>query len=189
MSVPLSLRRKVMLIFDQDLLSPGHVEIEGERDNMYQERLNNAYKMAAWAADNIIKAETDHVFLSCCIKNDKFFDPAVVSELINNVLYNEENKVDNHKIIQAIFEKILKIYVSRGISCSIDISIDQINTQADLAASHKAAIVVAQPSDLSAIGKAVSLDWAERMARDGPIPTLIVKGSMVPDSILYKFNV
>ncbi|OLY80058.1 hypothetical protein AYI68_g5855 [Smittium mucronatum] len=81
-SVPLSLRRKVVLIFDQDVLTPTNVS--PEIDEAYEKSYKSAYKVAAWAALNICHKDNDHVFLTCVIKEDKLLDPAVVSEIVNS---------------------------------------------------------------------------------------------------------
>ncbi|OMJ09347.1 hypothetical protein AYI70_g10970 [Smittium culicis] len=143
-STPLSLRRKIVLIFDQDILTP--TQVSSETDELYERSYKSAYKMAAWTALNICHKDNDHVFLTCCIKEDKIFDPAVVSEIINR---NDTSATD---IIHA----------------------------------HKANLVVAQPAEMSTLGKTFSLDWAENLSRSSIIPITIVRGNDIDDSVLSQ---
>ncbi|PVU97230.1 hypothetical protein BB559_002103 [Furculomyces boomerangus] len=181
-SIPLSLRRKIVLIFDQDVLTPSTVDKAGDEE--YERLYKSAYKMAAYVIANVVKKSHDHVFLTCCITEDKYLDPAIVSEIVNNIFSDEEVKIDKKSIVEAHFEKIKNMFVSQGISCSVDILFGPNSDPANFAQIHKAQLVVAQPAEMSAIGKTFYLDWAESMSRAAEVPVLIVRGKDVPETIL-----
>ncbi|OMJ27398.1 hypothetical protein AYI69_g3165 [Smittium culicis] len=183
-STPLSLRRKIVLIFDQDILTP--TQVSSETDELYERSYKSAYKMAAWTALNICHKDNDHIFLTCCIKEDKIFDPAVVSEIINNIFSDEEVKIDKKSIVEAHFEKIKDMLVAKGISASVDIHVGNDSTATDIIHAHRANLVVAQPAEMSALGKTFSLDWAETLSRSSICPITIVRGNDIDDSVLSQ---
>ncbi|PVV01312.1 hypothetical protein BB560_004272 [Smittium megazygosporum] len=183
--VPLALRRKIVILIDQDLLTPS--QAGEEKDELFENNLKQVHKCVAWVVENVVRKNSDHIFLASIIKEDRFFEPAVLSEIFNNVLTNQDEKIDKRTIIESIFEKMAANLSAKDVSCTAEVSSDPQITEADIAASHKAGLIVAVPADPGLISRTLYLDWAEQLVRNGPTPTMILKGAQLDDSLLTDF--
>ncbi|OMH79755.1 hypothetical protein AX774_g1888 [Zancudomyces culisetae] len=209
-SVPLSLRRKIVIIYNSDDLVPASVE-EREQGG-YDAKIRNAQKVAAClgrkgpviefkmshaynkegkinrTAQNIIKKESDHLFLTCVITEKKAFDPAVVSEMLSNILGDEEPRIDKKAIVEEELAKLAKKLYDSGVSASVDVRVGNSVEPSVFIEEHNAQLAICQYPELGFLERTFSSSWVESLYKNTNCPVLALKSTTLTDDLLSQLS-
>ncbi|KAJ2776796.1 hypothetical protein H4R18_005478 [Coemansia javaensis] len=187
--VPLSLRRKIVIALDsQLLLSKTPAESDGEAD--MQGRFQ-AFKTVAWAKANIVRAHEDHVFLVTCVESS---GPGIVdgptlammwSSMVGDVDVRRDLRVEAGGALRRLAEALSGV----GVSATAEV-LNGAPAEAvpRFVHDHRGELLVVQAPARTAVASALWYSWADHCAHSAACPTVVVKESDLSDNVAVALD-
>ncbi|KAJ2523301.1 hypothetical protein GGI11_000198 [Coemansia sp. RSA 2049] len=201
--VPLSLRRKIVIALDSDLLVPailanqtagGTAESSEDVNQATQSRFST-FKTVAWAKANIIRESEDHVFLITCVNPEASsatagqLDTATIASMWNSMFYDRENHSSRAKEAEAALRRLAEALSRVGVSVSIEVVLGAPATRIpEYVHAHRGELLVVQAPVRSALASAFSYSWADSCGYSSVCPTVMVKQSDLPDNVAVALD-
>ncbi|KAJ2779955.1 hypothetical protein GGI15_003718, partial [Coemansia interrupta] len=181
--VPLSLRRKIVIALDPELLVPPPVTDDtAEAANSAASNRFLSFKTVAWAKANIIRPTDDHVFLVTSI--DPTADKTVVSAMWASMIGDQDPHTDRPKEAEAALRRLSEALNRVGVSASVEVMRGDIAEQvAECVRRHRGEILLVQAPERSALVSAVWYSWADLCAQQSTCPTVLIKRNDLPDNV------
>ncbi|KAJ2340692.1 hypothetical protein GGH92_006149 [Coemansia sp. RSA 2673] len=179
-SIPLSLRRKVVIALDADQVSPSTTtDVEATTQSRFL-----SFKTVAWCKANILRAEQDHVFLITSIDPTAVFDGGVLSAMWSSLNGTEDPHKDRVKTAETALRRLAESLHGVGVSCTIEVlrgpPAEMITEYVHL---HKGELLCIQSVSRSAVLEAVSYGWPELCSRSAECPTVLIKTGDLSENI------
>ncbi|KAJ2814019.1 hypothetical protein H4S07_000221 [Coemansia furcata] len=113
-SIPLSLRRKVVIALDADHVTSDNNEGEGRF---------LCFKTVAWCKANLLRPQQDHVFLITSLDDAMgAFDGGVLSAMWTSLNSPDEDPhASRAKAAEASLRRLASALHATGVSCTIDV--------------------------------------------------------------------
>ncbi|KAJ2761261.1 hypothetical protein H4S06_001296 [Coemansia sp. BCRC 34490] len=198
--VPLSLRRKIVIALDSDLLVPAILASQAESSedvNQATQSRFSTFKTVAWAKANIIRESEDHVFLITCVNPEassaaaagRLVDTATIASMWNSMFYERENHSSRTKEAEAALRRLAEALSGVGVSVSIEVVLGAPATAIpEYVQAHRGELLVVQAPVRSALASAFSYSWADSCAYSSVCPTVMVKLSDLPDNVAVALD-
>ncbi|KAJ2892366.1 hypothetical protein IWW38_003247 [Coemansia aciculifera] len=184
--VPLSLRRKIVIALDGDHVAPPTVAPDTESSPEHAQNRFLSFKTVAWCKANLVRPNTDHVFLITAIDPiANTFDGGVISTMWNSLVGTQDPHVDRVKEAEAALRRLAEALHATGVSCTIEVLrgpvVEMVREYVHV---HRGEILAVQVvGGRSKVAEAVAYAWPELVARDVACPTVLVKTSDLPENI------
>ncbi|KAJ2493663.1 hypothetical protein IWW37_000294 [Coemansia sp. RSA 2050] len=175
-SIPLSLRRKVVIALDADHVSPVTDADTGESRYL-------SFKTVAWCKANLLRAHQDHVFLITSLDTHAF-DGGVLSAMWTSLNSTEDPHLSRAKEAETSLRRLAEALHAVGVSCTIEVLRGTPSeTIPEYVHLHKGEMLAVQVVGRSALSEALSFGWPELCARAAGCPTVMIKMGDLPENI------
>ncbi|KAJ2861747.1 hypothetical protein GGH94_004707 [Coemansia aciculifera] len=178
-SIPLSLRRKVVIALDADQVSPATDDVEATTQSRFL-----SFKTVAWCKANILRPTHDHVFLITSIDPTAIFDGGVLSAMWSSLNGTEDPHGDRVKMAETALRRLAESLHSVGVSCTIEVlrgaPAEMVTEYVHV---HRGEFLAVQVVGRSAVAQALALGWPEVCARSAECPTVLIKTGDLPENI------
>ncbi|KAJ1644388.1 hypothetical protein J3B02_002436 [Coemansia erecta] len=189
--IPLSLRRKIVIALDCDLLIPPPItddtpeSASGSASNRFL-----TFKTVAWAKANIIRPTEDHVFLVTAIDpTASAVDANVISAMWTSLFSDQDPHVDKPKVAEQSLKRLSEALSRVGVSVSVDVVAGEPGTKIpEYVHLHRGEILVVQAPERSAFASSMWYSWADLCAQRAECPTVMVKKSDLPDNVAVALD-
>ncbi|KAI9500871.1 hypothetical protein GGI25_005017 [Coemansia spiralis] len=187
--IPLSLRRKLVIALDGDVLVSANSSESSEDVNRETKNRFATFKTVAWVKANIIRPSEDHVFLMTCIDpSSGAIDTATVTAMWNS-LFGAENHASRVKQAEAALSRLSDALSKVGVSVSTEVVLGPPSEKvSEYVHAHHGEILVVQAPVRSVLMSTISYSWADQCAYAAECPTVIVKQSDLPDHIAVALD-
>ncbi|KAJ2715295.1 hypothetical protein H4R19_001278 [Coemansia spiralis] len=183
--IPLSLRRKIVIALDSDQLlskSPAEADMGGRF---------RSFKTVAWAKANIVRAQEDHVFLVTSV--DSGGGGAVDGPTLAMMWSSMTSDVDTHRDRWREADEALRRLATAlnrvGVSTTAEVVVGAAaETIPQFVHAHKGELLVVQAPTRGAVASTLWYSWADRCAHTAACPTVVVKGSDLPDNVAVALD-
>ncbi|KAJ2351367.1 hypothetical protein IWW50_004705 [Coemansia erecta] len=186
--VPLSLRRKVVVVLDPEQLLPSTTPLNDRTaDEAAQTTTGrfSAFKALAWAKANVIRTNDDHVFLVTSLDpTASGLDKTVLSAMWESMVGDRDPHTDAIKTADAELER-LSGHLSRcGVSVTHEVLRGSLSERVpEYVHEHRGEILVVQAPVRGAWVDAMAYSWADVCVRKSECPVLVVKPGDVADEV------
>ncbi|KAJ1842883.1 hypothetical protein LPJ73_005658 [Coemansia sp. RSA 2703] len=185
--VPLSLRRKIVIALDPELLVPPPITDDtAEAANSAASNRFLSFKTVAWAKANIIRATEDHVFLVTSI------DPTgdkTVAAMWASMFSDQDPHTDRPKEAEAALRRLSEALSRVGVSASVEVMRGEMVEQVtECVRRHRGEILLVQAPERSALASTMWYSWADLCAQQSGCPTVIVKRGDLPDNVAVALD-
>ncbi|KAJ1820444.1 hypothetical protein LPJ56_001344 [Coemansia sp. RSA 2599] len=189
--IPLSLRRKIVIALDPELLIPPPISDDtpeaasGSTANRFL-----AFKTVAWAKANLIRPAEDHVFLVTSIDpTSSAVDTGVLSAVWTSLFSDQDPHVDKPKVAEQSLRRLAEALSRVGVSASVDVVMGEpgskIPEYVDL---HRGEMLVVQVPERGVVASSVWYSWADVCAQKTACPTVMVKRGDLPDNVAVALD-
>ncbi|KAI8319491.1 hypothetical protein GQ54DRAFT_313528 [Martensiomyces pterosporus] len=188
--IPLSLRRKLVIALDADVLAaPARPDTSEEASEAVDNRYAS-FKTVAWIKANIIRPMQDHVFLVTSVDpNAAPIDTATISAMWTSMFGGSDEHVDRVKVAEASLRRLAEALNRVGVSTSIDVLMGAPGEKVpEYVHQHKGEILIVQAPSRSVLAQTFSYSWADLCAHTTECPTVLVKQTDLPDNIAVALD-
>ncbi|KAJ2021035.1 hypothetical protein GGI10_003661 [Coemansia sp. RSA 2530] len=176
-SIPLSLRRKVVIALDGDHVSP-------VTDGDTGESRYDSFKTVAWCKANLLRAHQDHVFLVTSLDAASAFDGGVLSAMWTSLNATEDPHLSRAKEAEAALRRLAEALHAVGVSCTMEVLRGAPSeTIPEYVRLHRGELLAAQVVGRSALAEAVSFGWPDLCARAAGCPTVMIRVADLPENV------
>ncbi|KAJ2718953.1 hypothetical protein GGI07_005500 [Coemansia sp. Benny D115] len=188
--VPLSLRRKIVIALDPELLMVPPVTDASEAAAEAAANRFLSFKTIAWAKANIIRPNEDHVFLVTSLEpTGSGIDATVISTMWNSLFSEQDPHVDRNKVAESALRKLASDLNRVGVSVSTEVLFGVLGDKVpEYVHDHRGEILVVQAPERTALASTLAYSWAETCAQKSECPTIIVKKTDLPDNIAVALD-
>ncbi|KAJ1878676.1 hypothetical protein LPJ66_011845, partial [Kickxella alabastrina] len=193
-SVPLSLRRKLVIALDPELLTvPATADntLEAVNEAANEAVINRflSFKTVAWVKANLIRPDMDHVFLVTSLEpagssSSSGIDSTTISAMWTSLFSDQDPHVDQFKVAEAALRRLAHALSLVGVSASMEVLKGGMeDTVPEYVHRHRGEILVLQAPERSTLLSSLAYSWAELCSQKAECPAVIVKRSDLPDNI------
>ncbi|KAJ1877789.1 hypothetical protein LPJ57_003768 [Coemansia sp. RSA 486] len=189
--IPLSLRRKIVIALDPDLLIPAPITDDtpeaasGSTTNRFL-----TFKTVAWAKANLIRPTEDHVFLVTCIDPaSSAMDSGVLSAMWTSLFSDQDIHVDKPKVAEQALKTLSEALNRVGVSSSVEVVMGELGEKIpEYVHLHRGEILVVQAPERNALVSSMWYSWADVCAQKAGCPTVLVKKTDLPDNVAVALD-
>ncbi|KAJ1679134.1 hypothetical protein EV182_002662 [Spiromyces aspiralis] len=180
--IPLSLRRKIVVVFDAGRLVPQ--ALTPQEEERAEGEFANAVKMLAWIKANILRRSKDHVFLVAVLNNTKVFDKSVISEVFYSLGNEGQKVIDKPRIAEAVLGKLGDKLRPAGISYTVEVvQGPECEKAVEYCHQHKCELAFCQDAQAIGISRAMWWSWSDRFVKQCPCPCTLIRANELSDSL------